>query len=546
MSPLLKLVKQPNILAYLLAGILVGPLGLAFIRSQAEIETVSEIGLILLLFMVGLELDLRKMISGGKYILVPGIIQFPLSLLIGFLILKAVAFWGFAPKLMSWDLIYIAVAVSLSSTMVVVKLLLEKMELNSFVGRVTLGILIFQDIWTMIVLAIQPNLHNPDVWRISQTFAMGTLLVAGSLASTKYVLPRVFRFASGNPELVLLLALGWCFLLSLIAATPVVGLSMEMGALIAGISLATFPYTIDVFSKMVSIRDFFIVLFFVSLGMQIPTPTTSTMSVVLVVAILVLVLRFLCIFLPLYFLKTGMRSSLIAGINLSQISEFSLVFCALGLKFGHIQKEAMTVVIWVFALLAVNSTLFIGKNFSIYVWMSKVLKPFGFMDRQTHKHTDISRKNYPVVFLGYYSIADAFMREFEKKHAEMINDIMVIDHNPVTKQKLDKMGIPHIYGDLSNKEVLSHAHIQDAKLVVCSMSDAFLRGTSNLKLLRIIQSISPNAFTVFTADNRATADALYQAGASLVLEPVEMASMTLVSTVHFTLLREAKLASKED
>src|SRR5262249_30068044 len=154
--------------------------------------------------------------------------------------------------------LYCAIAISMSSTMIVVKLLFDKFELDTLPGRITVGILVFQDIWAIMVLAVQPNFGDPQIGAILLTFVRGAVLVGASLLASRYILPLVYRSVARVPELMLVISLGWCFAVALIAALPQVGLSMEMGALIAGVSLATFPYNVDVIAKVVSIRDFFI------------------------------------------------------------------------------------------------------------------------------------------------------------------------------------------------------------------------------------------------------------------------------------------------
>src|ERR1700674_4300272 len=259
--------RQPLILAYLLTGVVIGPHALKWVPNQESISTVAEIGLILLLFVIGLEIDLKKLASAGAPVLLTGALQVPICIALG---------WGFffliGERNMKGDysLLYLAACMSLSSTLVVVKLLYDKYELDTLPGRITLGVLVIQDLWAVGMLAVQPNLANPDLLPLAFSLWKGALLVVGGLAISKYILPYLFRAVAKAPELVLVSALAWCFFLAGIAQS--IGLSREMGALIAGVSLSTFPYNLDVMAKAVSIRDFFVTLFFVALGMQIPVP----------------------------------------------------------------------------------------------------------------------------------------------------------------------------------------------------------------------------------------------------------------------------------
>ncbi len=219
--------------------------------------------------------------------------------------------------------------------MIVVKLLYDKHELMTLPGRLTLGVLVFQDVWAILVLALQPSLMNPSAATLLASLAKGAALVVFSLAASRYLLPRLFALIAKVPELLLVTALAWCFLVSGVASA--LGLSREMGALIAGVGMSTFPYNLDVIAKVVNIRDFFVTLFFVALGMQIPMPTTATLAG-----------GHRRFGLPrghplrsrsfpiLLATRLGLRASLLPAINLAQMSEFSLVILALGLSLGHV------------------------------------------------------------------------------------------------------------------------------------------------------------------------------------------------------------------
>jgi len=478
---LMKLLKQPLMLGYLLAGVLIGPIGFKLIDNQEEITTIAEIGLILLLFMIGLEIDLKKMLSAGKLVIVTGIVQFPISVGLGYLIATLLTMTG----LLSDDgyvKFYVAIAVSISSTMVVVKLLYEKMELSTLPGRITIGILVFQDIWAIIVLAIQPNLANPEVLGILKTFGIGALLVGGAILVAKYILPLVFKSIAKLPELLVVVSLAWCFLISLIAAHPAVGLSMEMGALIAGVTLATFPYNLDIIAKVINIRDFFITLFFVALGMKIPIPNVSVLVTAVTISGVVFFLRYIGVFGVLSFLKGGHRTSILTSLNLTQISEFSLVILTLGIGYGHIPNDLLVLMIWVFVLLAVLSSYVVKFSHPLQQFFARLLVSIGFKDLSSEEVEENLRKR-PIVLLGVFKIANSFIDQLDKNKNELINDVMVVDFNPVVREALHQRGIPCVYADISHPDTLVHAGISHAKVVVCSIENFFLKGTTNLKLI---------------------------------------------------------------
>jgi Kef-type K+ transport system membrane component KefB len=213
--------KQPLILAYVAAGIVVGPTqGYGWVDPHL-IEPISELGLILLLFMIGLEIDLKKLKDSGKPLLAAGASQFVICVILGLLVMPWLGFRNDAGR---YDALYLAVAAALSSTMIVVKLLYDKFELDTIPGRVTLGILVFQDIWAILFLAIQHDLSRPSPLVILTSLGKGVGLVLLALALSRYALPVLFRWIAKVPELMLVTALGWCFGISL--AASMLGLSL--------------------------------------------------------------------------------------------------------------------------------------------------------------------------------------------------------------------------------------------------------------------------------------------------------------------------------
>ena len=257
------LARQPLILAYLVAGFVIGPSGLKWVQSQQSIKTIAELGLIFMLFMIGLEIDLKKIIRAGNVILVTSAAQisgcFALGLGLFLLIGIPLGDGGF-------DAVYLAAAVSLSSTVIIVKVLYDKFELDTLPGRITLGVLVVQDLTAILFLAIQPSLHDLQIDVLFLSVVRVGALLAAALLISRYTLPHLFQLIAHLPELVLVGAIAWCFAVAELA--EFLGLSRVMGALIAGVSLSTFPYAVDVTAKVTSLRDFFITLFFVALGMQ--------------------------------------------------------------------------------------------------------------------------------------------------------------------------------------------------------------------------------------------------------------------------------------
>ena len=531
--------KQPLLLAYIAAGIVIGPrIGLGLVKDINDIETISHFGLILLLFLIGLEIDIKKLKESGKSLLVSGLSQFPITALmgVGFFLLLGYTFGDG-----KYDLLYLAACCSLSSTAIVVKLLYGKFELDTLAGRITLGILVFQDIWAILLLGIQPNLADPDIFQILLSFGKGILLVVLSMIISKYILPRIFKSIAKLPELVLISSLGWCFLVCWAAAF--FNLSLEMGALIAGVAISTFPYNLDVIAKVVNIRDFFVTLFFVSLGMQIPNPfdNPSILITAAIASAFLISSRFLSIFPVLYSLKNGLRISLLTFINLSQISEFSLVIATIGVAAGHITRDTMSVIIFVFVITSILSTYMIKYNDSIQKALAFILQKLGLKDIQSAEHEDEIAVDREIALLGFYRTASSLVHELisneqNKNTAIRLKDrIVVVDFNPEIHESLQSRGIKVVYGDISHLDTLHHAGIQDVKIVISTIPDTILVGTDNLKIIKHIKGICPHAKIIVTAESIERALKMYAEGADYVFIPRILAAQNLIEMVDIIL-----------
>src|SRR5687768_2917419 len=327
--------RQPTILGYVIAGALIGPsMGFGLIHDAESIEIISEIGLILLLFIIGLELDVKALLAAGRQLIVAGFGQFLICVALGVGLFAAL---GYGLTGANSNGLYFALMCGLSSTAVVVKLLYDKGELDTLHGRMTLGILVIQDIYAIFVLAFQPNFANPSFGPILKAVGGTIVLLIVGFAVSKYALRWVFSSIARAPEMVVATSTGWCAAVCLLAAA--MDLSKEMGALIAGLTIAAFPYSIHVTAKTLPLRDFFLTLFFVSLGMQIVAPKASMIGMVLLIILFTIVSRFLSIYPLLAFTGAGRRTAFITTLNLAQISEFSLVIAALGIGYNHLKPE---------------------------------------------------------------------------------------------------------------------------------------------------------------------------------------------------------------
>jgi Kef-type K+ transport system membrane component KefB len=529
-----KLLKQPLILAYLGAGVLVGPIGLAWISDRDAIATISELGLIFLLFMIGLEINLKSVASAGRVILVTSIIQFIGGTLLGLLFFKLL---GYSLGGGRMDALYLAIAAALSSTVIIVKILYDKRELETLAGRITLGVLVIQDLFAILFLAIQPDLAEPAAGQVLLSLGKVATLVAVALVASKYVLPTLFKAVARLPELVLVGALAWCFLVCGLAVA--LGLSREMGALIAGVAISTFPYALDVTAKITSLRDFFLTLFFVALGMTIPKPDLALLGMALAFSVFLIATRFITVFIPLDRMNLGHRVSFLPALNLSQVSEFSLVIVALGQKSGHVTESAAGVAAYAFALLAVLSSYGMTRSESILRWISPRLARMRFPD-YAPKPAGASGNGHvtkPIYLLGFFSTASSLLEEVSRRDATLLHEIAVVDFNPVVNDELRRRGVTVLYGDISQRDTLLHAGISAAKVIICTIPNSLLKGTNNLRLVHELREMNATAQIIVPADVLADVPKLYAAGASYVSVP---------RMLEAQVLRDVLLAARED
>jgi Kef-type K+ transport system membrane component KefB len=286
------------------------------------------------------------------------------------------------------------------------------------------------------------------------------------------------------------------------------------------VMISTFPYTLDVVAKVTSIRDFFVTLFFVGLGMQIPIPTWGLLSWMLVIAAFLIASRMITVFPPLYLMRQGFRISLLPAINLSQLSELSLVLLALGLKSGDVSQHTISIAAFTFAFLAVDSTYAIYKNDRILSWARPWLNKLGLRDLdQMHgdQHDDHHGKR--ICLLGFSWTASSLLEEVTRNRPALLEDIMVVDFNPHVYHELKQRCVHVIYGDIAQRDVLLHAGVGQAQVIICSLPNTLLKGISNMKLLRLLREFNTSAQVIVHAEQLSEIPQLYAAGASYVSAP---------------------------
>jgi Kef-type K+ transport system membrane component KefB len=527
----------PEIAAYLVAGVLVGPIGTQIVTDPGNIETISQLGLILLLYLIGLEIDVRKLLASGRILIVSGLLQYPLCVAFGVVVTKLLLMLGIGGELLSGSYapLYIGFVVAASSTLLVVKLFQETFQLDTEAGRIALGLLIFQDIWAIGVIAVQPNFSAPELAPILLSFLGIAVLAALAMFIAKFIIPIGFKWVAKKPEVVFAAAISWCFMIVLLGVYLDVLTSWffkfdlhmkvgaEMGALIAGATIASLPYSTEIISKVSVVRDFFVTLFFVGLGMTIPMPEgVNVLLLAALLAVIAVVARYVVIFPLLYFSGLDRRNSMVTSVRLGQISEFSLVICFIGMQLGHISGALTSAVIFAFVITALFTPLLFDKADAIHDSLSTLLGKLGF--REPLQKQAGENESYSLALLGFHRTASSLLHDIGRDHPEMLASTLVVDFNVNLHPKIATLGVTVKYGDLCNAETLHHSGVDRARVVVCTIPDDVLKGTSNRKLVKGVRHINPEAVIIANAIELSESQALYEAGADYVfLQRVETA-----------------------
>ncbi len=508
-----RVLKQPIIPAYILAGFLLGPV-LKLVSSTELIKTMSMAGIAFLLFIVGLELAVKKIRDTGKVVILGGIIQMLVVFAVGF---AAALFLGMSRIEAS----YLGLIVAFSSTMIVVKLLSDNKQLETLHGKIIIGILLVQDVVAIAALSLLASFDAGTAgtvgtgalsslsWGVPLVKAGGVFLFA--LLCSKYIFPVLFRFAAKSQELLFMAAVSTCFFFSLLVYS--LNISIAIGAFIAGLSLANLPYNLEIVSKVKSLKDFFSTLFFVSLGMSVVVSELRAVLLPLIVFVaLVVVLKPFLILLTTSFFGYTSKVSFTTALSLAQVSEFSIILAGSGLLLGHLSNELFTLTIVLAVLTMVGTSYFIQFDSRLYRLFSRFLHPFDRVGKLKHldfiPHKDIAPD---AILIGYDRIGYSIFKTFQK----MRYSFLVVDYNPDIVQRLASRKIPCLYGDISDDEILERINLAKAKLIISTVPSV----EDGLMVIKKTRSVNHRAIVMVTANVVSEALTLYAAGADYVIIP---------------------------
>ncbi len=497
--------NQPIIIGYILAGMIISPFILWYGASQHVIEIFSEIGIAFLLFIVGLHLNPKVIKEIGVSSLMIGLGQMALTFTLVFLI---------ALKLLGFGLVqsaYIGVALSFSSTIIIMKILSDKKQLDSLNGKIATGILITQDLAAIITLIVIASL--------STGMSLGHLVVKGFLSGGAlivilfligyFILPRVTKHIAKSQELLFLFSIMWAFVVA--AVFSYFGFTIEIGALIAGIALSISPYSTEISARIRPLRDFFLIIFFIILGLNITLNGAGEIIVTaLILSAIALILKPLIIMIFTGLYGYTKRTTFLVGTSLGQVSEFSLIVLTVGAVYHSkfITSELISTITLTLVLTIIFSTYMISYSNDFYRKMKSFARIF---ERKGARREKRRAKKYDAILFGYNRIGYSILRSLKSIKKEFI----VIDFNPDVISTLSKFKIPSIYGDVYDQEFLEELPLHKIKIAVSTIPDY----DTNLSLIEAIRLVNQKAIIIVRAHEIDNALELYKKGADYVLTP---------------------------
>ena len=511
-----KILRQPLIPAYVVAGLLIGPLVLGLIKNTELIYAFSEIGIAFLLFTAGLEISFRKIKEANlKKILVIGALQILAVFGLGIFLAE---FFG----LTTMQAVYLGIIMAFGSTMVVIKLLSDTGELITMHGRLVLGILLLQDLVAIIAIAVFMS-GSLAILPVVMAIIKLLIILAIAIVLQKFVLNPLFKFAARSTELLLLSSLAVLFLF--IMLTYVSDLSIVIGAFIAGVSLANSPFKLELESRISPLRDFFSILFFVALGMQIVfTGISSNFGLFLFLLGVAFIFKPIITLFLLRIFGYRPKTAFFTSISLAQLSEFSLIIGMLGLTLGVLDISIFSSVILATIVSMSVTTYFIKYKNGIYKFLQAPVRVFKwFPIKENLEYIDKEKKT--ILLVGAHRMGSILLKhimEHKKKK------LLVIDYNPEIISALRKKKVSAIYGDLASPELLENVDVYELKTVISTAPNL----DDGILLLNRIKKHNPNATIILTARSIDDALDLYKKGADYVILPKVIAGRELIEIIH--------------
>jgi len=503
MALIMRLIKQPLIIGHILTGIIVGPTMFHLVKSPDTIEVFSNIGIALLLFIIGLGLNPKVIREVGKVATFAGLLQVGFSMILGW---AAGIILGFTHT----EAVFLGVALSFSSTIIILKLLNDKKEQTRLYGKIVTGILLIQDLLATVALLFATANSSGGGFSLMQ---VGVLAIKGVsigvplLLIGNFVFPKMHKIIGGSSEFLFLFAIGWGF--GCAALFEVSGFSLEIGALLAGIALASLPFAQEISSRLRPLRDFFVIVFFISLGTRLAFGSIlSLIPAIFISSIIVIIFKPIVVLIIMGFMGYTKQTSFKTAVSIGQISEFSLVFIMIGNRAGLVSNNLVVVITMVALISIATSSYMIIYADSLLKLLDKHLSMFEY---QRNKGERKARHHYELVLFGYQKGGHEFLKVFQS----MKKRYVVVDYDPDVIDAFDQQKIHYLYGDATDAELLSEIGLDHTRLIVSTISDH----ATNVFLMKHLEHHNSSAVAILHADTMEEAAELYELGASYVVIP---------------------------
>lgn len=511
--------RQPLVAAYILTGIFISFLPMASAASRGPLEFLPTIGIAFLLFLIGIELDFRELKAIGKPIVLASLTQMAVTTT---LVTAFINYLGFPVH----QALLIGLALSFSSTIVIIKLLIDKQEVSTLHGRVAIGILLIEDLVAVLALMSISIITSVDGLHSAAPFIIlavkGVVFLAIVVLLTKFVIGRLFTILAASHELLFFSSISWCFLFIAIATS--LGFSMEIGAFLGGVSLATSPFRFQIAGRLKPLRDFFIAIFFIELGLQIVLPDVlSNIGLIGLFAVVALLVKPIELMAILSLLGFRRFTTYHTATALSQISEFSVILFLTAQRSGLLPGQLVSVMASATIVTIFISSIVVNQNQRFY-------KSLGWLVQLLERDTAIKAKllkpgSHDVILIGAHRSGEQVLTFLKKKSPQ---SLLVVDYNPEVVRKLKKERIAVLFGDIADPDILHEIRLQEAKVIISTVRVL----KDNLALLEAAQHEGAKSISIIAAQDREEAKLLYQHGAHMVVIPQYLEGEEIVDSLE--------------
>ncbi len=522
------LFRQPLIVSFIAVGIIAGPSGLGIAQSNEPIDLLAELGIAILLFLVGIRLDVGLIRSLGPVSLATGLGQVIFTSAFGFLICLGLGMDAVTS-------LYVAVALTFSSTIIIVKLLSDKREIDSLHGRIALGFLIVQDLVVVLAMIVLSAVgigarRDADVTDVLGVFGAGALMLGLVLIFIRYLANPLCERLARSPELLISFAIALAA--SFAALSDELGFGKELGGLLAGVALASTPFRDAIAARLAPLRDFLLLFFFIALGSRLDLASLGQDTVAAIVLSLFVLIGNPVIVLAI---MTGLgyrrRTGFLAGLTVAQISEFSLIFMAMGVSIGHVGTDALGLVTLVGLITIAASTYMITYSHELYALCEPLLGIFGRSGRREAADESVtSAEPYDIIMFGLGRYGGTIGRRLAAKSYRVLG----IDFSPAAVRRWREDGLDAVYGDVSDPEFIASLPLSASQWVVSTIREPNTGVNHPDARHVLIQSLREHGFRgaiAVTTTAEVDAETLLLLGADLALDPFQDAADRAVELI---------------